>query len=55
MELAGPLTNKELPAEGCSRTNGKGKKFLDRRRYKMIVNIMINGLYADMKRKAEKR
>ena len=25
------------------------------RRYQMIVNIMINGLYADTKRKAEKR
>ena len=32
-----------------------GKKVQGRRRYQMIDNIMINGLYEDMKRKAEKR
>ena len=32
-----------------------GKKIGGRRRYQMIDNIMINGLYADMKRNAEKR
>ena len=32
-----------------------GKKVLGRRRYQMIDNIMINGLYEDTKRKAEKR
>ena len=32
-----------------------GKKVRDRRRYQMIDNIMINGLYADTKNKAEKR
>ena len=32
-----------------------GKKVRDRRRYQMIDNIMINGLYEDTKRKAEKR
>ena len=31
-----------------------GKKVRDRRRYQMIDNIMINGLYEDTKRKAEK-
>ena len=31
------------------------KKFLGRRRYQMIDNFMINGLYADKKRKTEKR
>ena len=31
------------------------KKVRSRRRYQMIDNIMINGLYEDMKRKAEKR
>ena len=31
-----------------------GKKVRDRRRYQIIDN-MINGLYEDMKRKAEKR
>ena len=32
-----------------------GKKVRCRRRYQMIDNIMINGLYEDTKRKAEKR
>ena len=32
----------------------KGKKVSGRRRYQMIDNIMVNGLYADTKRKAEK-
>ena len=31
-----------------------GKKVHHRRRYQVINNIMINGLYADTKRKAEK-
>ena len=32
-----------------------GNKVRSRRRYEMIDNIMVNGLYADMKRNAEKR
>ena len=32
-----------------------GKKVRGRRRYKMKDNIMINGLYGDTKRKAEKK
>ena len=32
-----------------------GKKVRGRRRYQMIDNIIINGLYEDTKRKAEKR
>ena len=32
-----------------------GKKVRDRRTYQMIDNIIINGLYADTKRKAQKR
>ena len=32
-----------------------GKKVRGGRRYQMIDNIMISGLYEDMKRKAEKR
>ena len=32
-----------------------GKNVCARRRYQMIDNIMINGLYADTKRKTEKR
>ena len=50
-KLAGTLAKKELPAEGMV----NGKKVRGRRRYKMIENIMINGLYEDTKRKAEKR
>ena len=32
-----------------------GKKVFGRRRHQMIDNIMINGLYEDTERKAEKR
>ena len=32
-----------------------GKKIRGRRSYQMIDHIMVNGLYADTKRKAEKR
>ena len=32
-----------------------GKKVSGRRRYQIIDNIMINGLYEDTKRKAVKR
>ena len=32
-----------------------GKKVHVRRRYQMIENIVVNGLYEDTKRKAEKR
>ena len=55
--MAGPLAKKELPAEGCSRSiEGmvNGKNVGGRRRYNMIDNIMINRLYEDTKRKAEK-
>ena len=54
-KLARPLAKKALPAEGCSRRNGKREKVQGRRRYQMIDKIMINGLYEDMKRKAKKR
>ena len=50
-KLAGTLAKKELPAEGMV----NGKKVCSRRRYQMIDNIMINELYEDTKRKAEKR
>ena len=49
--MAVPLAKKELPAEGMVNR----KKIGGRRRYQMIDNIMINGLHADTKRKAEKR
>ena len=52
--MAVPLAKKELPVEGYSRSNGKGKNVRGRR-YQMIDNFMINGLYEDTKRKAEKR
>ena len=54
-KLAGPLTKKELPAEGCSRRNGKREEGSRQKKIQMIDNIMLNGLYADTKRKAEKR
>ena len=53
--MAGPLAKKELPVEGCSKRNVNGKKVRGRRRYQMIDDNMINGLYADMERKAKKR
>ena len=49
--MAGPLAKKELPTEGMV----NGKKVRGKRRYQMTDNIMINGLYGDTKRKAEKR
>ena len=54
-KLAVPLAKKELPAEGCSRRKVNRNKVHDRRRYQMIDSIMINFLYEDTKRKAEKR
>ena len=54
-KLAGPLAKKELPAEGCSRRNCKREDVRGKLRYQMKDNIMINGLYGDRKRKAEKR
>ena len=56
-KLAGQLAKKELSAEGCSalECTVNEKKVRGRRRYQMIDNIMINGLYEDIKRKAEKR
>ena len=54
-KLARPLAKNELPADGCSRKNVNGKKDHSRRRYQIIDNIMINGLYEDTKRKAEKK
>ena len=53
-KLAGPLPKKELPTEGCCRRYGKWEESL---RQKKISddNIMINGLYEDTKRKAERR
>ena len=44
-KLAGSLAKKELPAEGCSRRYGKWEESRGRRRYQMIDNIIINGLY----------
>ena len=43
-KLAGPLAMEGLPGERCSR-RVNGKKVRGRRRYQMIDNIMINGLY----------
>ena len=54
-KLAASLAKKELPAEGCSSRNGIWDESCGRRRYQMIDNSMVNGLYEDTKRKAEKR
>ena len=55
-KVAGPLAKKELSAEGCSREGMENvKKVHSRRIYQMIDNIMINGMYEDIKRNAEKR
>ena len=51
-KLTGPLAKKELPAEGCSRRNGKRE---ESSRQKKISDMMMNGLYEDTKRKTEKR
>ena len=53
-KLAGPLAKKELPVEGLEGMVNR-KRVRGRRRYQVIDNIMINGLYEDMKRKSEKR
>ena len=52
--MAGPLAKKELPPEECSRRNGKRENVRGRRTNRMIDNIMINGLYEETRRKAEK-
>ena len=55
-KLAGALTRKELPTEGCSRKNGKGEGSSRQKKISNIIdNFMINCLYEDTKRKAEKR
>ena len=57
-KLAGTLAKKELPAEGCSRMYGKWEESSRQKKISdemMIDNNMMNGLYEDTKRKAEKR
>ena len=54
-KLAGPLANMELPAEECSRRNSKREESFPQMKTSDDDNIMINGLYEDMKKKAEKR
>ena len=49
-KLAGPLAKKDA-IEGMV----NGKKVRGRRRYQMIDNIMINGLYENTKREAERK
>ena len=55
IQLIGPLAKKELPAERDLEGMVNEKKVRGGRIDKMIDIIMINGLYADAKRKAEKR
>ena len=52
-KLVGPLAKNRLLKDALEEMVN-GKKVRGRRRYQ-IDNIMINGLYADRKRKAEKR
>ena len=47
-KLTGPMAKKELSAEGMA-----NRKLVRGRRFQMIHNIMVNGLYEDTKRKAE--
>ena len=53
-KFTGPLAKKELPAERCPRRNGKREE-ISRQKKSDDNNNMINGLYEDTKRKAEKR
>ena len=54
-KLVEPLAKKELPAEGCSRRNGKREECSRQKKISSDRHIMIIGLYEDTKRKAEKR
>ena len=54
-KVAGPLAKKELPAEGCSGRNGKREESSRQKKISDTRHVMINGLYEDTKRKAEKR
>ena len=54
-KLAGPLAKKKLLVEGCSRMNGKREEGSRQKISDDRHNCMINGLYEDTKRKAEKR
>ena len=54
-KLAGHWLRRNCLLKDAQKGMVNGKKVCSRRRYQMIDNIMINGLYADMKRKAEKR
>ena len=54
-KLTGPLAKKELLLKDSLEGMVNGKKVRGRRRYQIIDNIMINGLYEDTKRKADKR
>ena len=53
--MAGPFTKRKQPVKDALEGMVNGKKVRGRRRYQMIENIMIKGLYEDTKRKAEKR
>ena len=54
-KLAWPLAKRNCLLKDAVEGVVNGKKVRGRRRYQMIDNIMINGLYEDTKRKAEKR
>ena len=54
-KLFGSVAKKELPADGCSRRNGKREEGSQQKKISDGRQLMINGLYEDRKRKAEKR
>ena len=53
--MAGRLAKEELPAEGCSRRNGKREESLRQKKISDDRQYLIKGLCEDTKRKAEKR
>ena len=54
-KLTGPLAKKNCLLKDALEGMVNGKKARDRIRCQMRDNIIINGLYEDTKRKAEKR
>ena len=52
--MAVPLDKKGLSAEECFRRNGKREESSKQKKISDDRQIMINGLYEDTKRKAEK-
>ena len=54
-KLAGHWLKRNCLLKDAQEGTVNGKKVRDKRRYKSIDNIMINGLYEDTKRKADEK